>query len=134
MDRVIWSDSFSVGVKEIDDQHKVLLKLLNMQTKRSEGGQGLSDLEDMLKRLKKYSVIHFETEEKLFAKLNYPDAESHVKMHRAFIETIEEYEKDLKEKRSGLPEDLQSFLVNWYVNHIRKEDLKYGKFLKGMLK
>ncbi len=131
MNKVIWVKSLSVGVDNLDQQHKALIVLLNKQLKYSEFGQGLEDLKDMLKRLKKYSQIHFKSEEELFTEIDYPDTVNHMNIHSSFIEKIEEYEKQLEDGKIGLPEEVRDFLQNWYLTHIKKEDSKYGDFLKS---
>ena len=130
MKKIVWNNSLSVGVDSLDQQHKSLIGLLNMQIKHSKDGQGLDDLKDMLKRLNKYSQIHFKSEEELFNRIGYPNAENHIKIHSSFIKQLDGYEKDLENGKIGLPEEIKSFLQNWYLTHIKKEDSKYGKFLK----
>ena len=133
-----WDDSLSVKIKIIDDQHKVLLDMINNyyneihQILEGNGIKSLNELRiDLISKMKKYSMEHFQTEEELFEKYHYPAFEEHKKEHDAFIDKVLHLEKRLEEKKIILTTDITDFLKDWVITHIMDEDQKYGEFLRS---
>jgi hemerythrin len=59
-----WNDSFSVGVSEIDAQHKNLVLYLNDLNFAMSQGKGKEVLKSLLTRLVGYTQVHFATDKK----------------------------------------------------------------------
>ena len=55
-----WNDSFSVGVKAMDEQHKGLVRTLNELHAAMMSGQAKAVSGDLLKTLAKYTRDHFQ--------------------------------------------------------------------------
>lgn len=53
-----WRDSLSIGVKEIDDQHKQLLSHFDQLLKACETGKGREELATLLNFLDQYVIKH----------------------------------------------------------------------------
>ena len=123
-----WVDSFSVNVKEIDEQHKRLIGIIN-ELKYSIINENQDDtIEKILDNLTNYTITHFKLEEDYFDKLNYPLAESHKKEHAYFIEKINDFKKEFKVKKVMLSIDILNFLMNWLIKHINDSDKNYSDF------
>ena len=73
-----WDDSFSIGVPEIDRQHKMLFDLTNEVAKAAAEGTGL---DGPLNSLVEYVKIHFAVEEDLMARSRFPGLDTHRKIH-----------------------------------------------------
>lgn len=54
-----WSDSYSVGIPEIDEQHKALFDLMERLHKAIAARQGSAACIEILKELVDYTRIHF---------------------------------------------------------------------------
>ena len=76
-----WNENLSVGVPSIDEQHKVLLGLLNELFDATQAGKGQAALGKVLNELADYTVYHFQYEESLFAQTGYGAALDHTKEH-----------------------------------------------------
>jgi hemerythrin-like metal-binding protein len=118
-----WMPELSVGVTELDEQHKKLITLLNKLYSSIKAGSSSKILENILEELTNYTKYHFENEEKYFTRFNYKDTKEHIKEHKKFINKI----KSLLEKKDSslVSLELLKFLTNWVSNHIVKEDKKY---------
>ena len=66
MESIIWNNNFSVGVQELDKQHKKIIEIENRLIKAKDGRIDSETIADLLSDLTKYATKHFETEEKLF--------------------------------------------------------------------
>jgi hemerythrin len=130
-----WSEKLSVGVREIDYQHKVLIGLINtfydaMQSEHANDGMDLT-----LKKLAAYAVRHFQTEETYMMKFNYPGYLSHKLAHEEFAKKITGFQQGFEEKKHLEPMALIAFLNVWVVNHIETIDKQYSEtFVKNGLK
>ena len=62
---VEWSNELSVGIEEIDSQHKVLVDLLNEVHEAIQRGRTLEATRDIIARLDEYARVHFAVEESL---------------------------------------------------------------------
>ncbi|MFO7569682.1 MAG: bacteriohemerythrin [Smithellaceae bacterium] len=129
-----WDDSLSVGIAEIDRQHKQLVEMIGKLNDEMRQGKGKDVLEKILIGMVNYALMHFETEEKYFLKYGYADAENHSKVHQAFVAKVGEFRKDYASGRKGLTIEVMDFLMDWLQKHIKGEDKKYAPFLisKGL--
>jgi hemerythrin len=76
-----WSDTLSIGVKEIDDQHRTLVDMLNKLNEAIHGGWGKEARREVIDTLIEYTRVHFATEESLMSISNYPNSKGHKKQH-----------------------------------------------------
>ncbi|MFN3309093.1 MAG: bacteriohemerythrin, partial [Anaerolineales bacterium] len=65
MSLITWSDEFSVNIKEIDNQHRQLIEMVNQLQRAMKEGKGAAALNDILQRLIDYTDYHFSTEERM---------------------------------------------------------------------
>ncbi len=129
--KIKWDDSLSVGVNLIDDQHKMLITRLNDMSNAVEMHQGLEKIMKTLDFLIKYTDFHFGTEEKHMTKFCYPGMDYHKKQHEKFKSTLNNLVEDFKEEGATevLANSIDTFLINWLINHIKIIDIEFGKFL-----
>ncbi|WP_235893931.1 bacteriohemerythrin [Oceanidesulfovibrio indonesiensis] len=127
---ITWSSDLSVGIDSIDDQHKVLVDLINELNEAMKQRKADSVILDILDRLKGYVVEHFAHEEKLFAKHGYPEARSHKDVHQKFVDKVLDFEKQLKSGSVTLSMEVMKFLKDWLTGHIMGTDKKYSPFLR----
>ncbi len=134
--RVEWSGNLSMGVDEIDSQHKSLFKILNDLIEAMEDKKGADEIETVVEFLDSYVIMHFGTEEAYMKKFDYPGYEQHLEQHKVFISSLEGLKMMYEENgvTSALLILLQSKLCNWILNHISQVDKELGVFLieKGM--
>jgi len=123
-----WNDNFSVGVAEIDAQHKNLVSYLNDLHFAMTQGKGNSILKSLLDRLVGYTQVHFATEEKYMKQWNYPGYVYHKGEHDAFVKRVAEFKTKFDTGQTALSIDILVFLKEWVFNHILGTDKKYGPF------
>ena len=80
--------------------------------------------------MEQYTVIHFKAEEALMAKAEYPAIEEHNVLHKALIEKIKMLSIEIS--RDNDAGRVLSFLKEWWLGHINKEDRKYVPFMKKL--
>jgi len=127
MDQFIWKDSFGIGVDEIDNQHKTLLKHLNQCLQRGE----TADINPLLKDLRIYVDTHFATEEKLMRSINFPDFDLHQKQHQLLTEEVAKLEREMASGGKNIKNSMLSLLIEWYVRHILEYDKRIGAYVQS---
>ena len=127
---VEWTDDLSVGIEEIDEQHKILVNLINRlfdETVLHQATTGV--IEEILHELVEYTVIHFAVEESLFRIFHYPGTESHTRHHDELKAQVLDIQKKIQRGEATVNNELLMFLKKWLENHIISEDKLYGPFL-----
>lgn len=125
-----WKDRYSVGIIEIDAQHKKLFQLYNNLIEAMHQGVGIKELGKALDELLEYSVWHFMTEENYMEKYKYPELENHKKIHNEFREKFYKIHKDFHEGKPVITQEVVEYLRDWIKNHVLYTDQKYAPFLK----
>jgi hemerythrin len=115
-----WSQEMSVNVKEIDEQHKKLVDLINLLHDSMKSGKGKDVLSRVLNDLTDYTVYHFGTEEKLFQKYGYPEYLRHKKEHDDLTKQVVEIKTRYEAGQEMITIEVMSFLKDWLNNHIRR--------------
>jgi len=122
-----------VGILEIDAQHMELVNRLNALTSMGHEAVSKEETQKTLDLLEEYIVKHFADEEELQKQHNYPEYESHKKLHQLYIGEFQKLKKEFDENGHSLKftMDLNNSLINWIVKHIKSADVELGKFLKN---
>jgi hemerythrin len=127
---VEWTDNLSVGIEEIDEQHKILVNLINRLFDETVLHQATTNvIEEILHELVEYTVIHFAVEESLFRIFHYPGTESHTRHHDELKAQVLDIQKKIQRGEATVNNELLMFLKKWLENHIISEDKLYGPFL-----
>ncbi|RFA30418.1 hypothetical protein CAI21_04900 [Alkalilimnicola ehrlichii] len=132
-DYVSWKEELSVGIQEIDEQHKCLIELINELNAAMLARRGQESVDQALDKLIEYTRTHFVVEESLMRILGYPIAEyeAHKRHHEDLIQQVLEFKYQLVGEGKVSRQELMEFLRNWLINHIMKEDQNYSEhFLK----
>lgn len=128
---ITWNDSYSVGVIEMDNQHKQLVTILNELYSAMQSQKSADIVGKVLKNLISYTEKHFSDEEEFMKRHSYPGIGSQTKEHKAFIDKIQSFKKDYDAGRTSMSVSITSFLKDWLVNHISISDKKYGEYVNG---
>ncbi|WP_456369959.1 bacteriohemerythrin [Thermodesulfatator atlanticus] len=125
-----WGPAFEIGIKAIDEQHKKLVAMVNELYKGLSQGVPEQSLKKVLSELIDYTAYHFKTEEELFDKYGYPEADVHKQIHEKLVDKVVAYHKRIEAGEANIAYDLLAFLKDWLANHICITDKKYGPFFK----
>lgn len=130
MSFVSWSDELSVGIDEIDNQHKQFIDMINELHLAMKSGKSAVVLPAILTKLSDYAVFHFSHEEKVLQSYNFPELLTHKMIHDKFTKEIKKLFEDLASKKTLLSIDIMNSLKDWLVQHIMGQDKKYSEFIK----
>ena len=123
---VEWSEELSVGIQEIDEQHKVLVNLLNQLHDAIHQRHGSEAARKILDELADYTRIHFAVEESLMRVLEYPDYEAHKQQHEDLIQQLVDLKEKLDTGGHSISFELLHFLKVWLTKHILESDKEYS--------
>jgi hemerythrin len=131
---LVWKPDFSTGVAIIDDQHRVLINMLNEASSKLTDRSPLEDFSTIVQGLLNYAGYHFGTEERLVSERGYDkemaeDAALHIDQHRDFAGKVMAAHAKLSAGQRIPKAELVGFLRDWLVNHIMNTDKKLGSFI-----
>jgi len=124
-----WKRQYSVNIREIDNQHKKLVALLNDLYEAIEGGGGRESLGRILSELVTYAKSHFATEERLMKNYGYPGYLAHKEKHEKMTAKVHEYRRKFDAGEIQTPIEISNFLKDWLGKHILGTDMEYSAFL-----
>jgi hemerythrin len=129
---IVWSDSYSIGIKFIDDQHKGLLDIVNDLFSHSTGNEieELLYFKEVIQQAVQYVKNHFQIEEKLLISAKYPGYAEHKKAHDQFTLTVVSSAKDFESGKRLVLEKFAYFLKDWILSHIAVMDKQYAAYLR----
>jgi len=125
---VEWSDALSVGIEEIDAQHKVLVLLVNEIHNAIHQRRGREAVRHILNKLSDYTRIHFAVEESLMRILGYPEYEAHREEHAELIGKLSELQAGVATGNAAIGFENMHFLKIWLTKHIMESDQEYAGF------
>lgn len=124
-----WRDSFSVGVQKFDDEHKVLLEIINELFVIVRDQKTVDHLTIEINKLIQYTQEHFVEEEAAMEKVGYPALEDHKAIHKKLINDVSAFKKQVENGDKEAIKTFYHFLRDWLLTHIIEEDMRYKPFL-----
>lgn len=119
-----WKDKYSVGIEEIDKQHRVLLDYFSLIEDTVANGGNWSNLHFILIQLHDFARIHFSVEEALMRMYAYPGSADHISLHQGFFAKLKELEQ--QSLTTDVTKGTVEFLHQWLLQHIMGADKGYA--------
>ena len=129
-----WTPTLSVGVTEMDDQHKKLIDIINRLNEAMKTGKAKEVLAPILKEMADYTVYHFGVEEGYMQKFGYAGLASQKTEHKKYVDRMNELNRDFSSGKLMITLDVMTFLKEWLSKHIQGTDRQYTKLFneKGL--
>jgi hemerythrin len=124
-----WKETYEIGVKEIDIQHRGLFDIISKLSTTNRYDTEGKYFFATLNRLLEYAKIHFATEERYMLEAQYPKLADHQKEHAQFVVDVLNLAKGLSKKEPDIERKILDFLKNWYTAHIIGTDRDYQQTL-----
>jgi len=125
-----WKDEFSVGAPLMDAHHRQFLNMVHELDQAVSSGKQDVDKKAVLTFLMEYLDMHLRAEERLMARIGFPEAKAHEAAHHEFENKISEIERAFSKDSSSLRmENLFELAQEWLITHILKEDKKYQPYV-----
>ncbi|KJR99666.1 MAG: hypothetical protein VR65_15540 [Desulfobulbaceae bacterium BRH_c16a] len=132
METINWRNEFSVGVEEMDTQHKKLLAMINRLIEEQHSLTDPKTIADLLTGMIDYAQEHFRAEEYLMAEYDYDKKSVQEAQHKAFIDkTVSFLSASSDIGPNILSAALLDYLGSWLVRHILTEDMQYKEFFRN---
>jgi len=127
-----WSPTLSIGVAQIDAQHKTLVEQADKLFEASKNNQGKERVGELLNFLDDYTKKHFSDEEKYMLSIGYPGYNEQKTAHTEFIRQLAKLRTDYTASGGNLLVILNAnqLVVQWLTQHISNMDRKIGQFKK----
>lgn len=129
MKDIVWSNILSIGVEEVDEDHRKLVHIFNELNRAVSDGESPEYLAATLTELINCTVWHFSHEERLMLKYQYKDMAEHQAEHRELIETALELQQQLLQGEQPMADRHIEILERWLTEHILTTDMRLGAFL-----
>jgi hemerythrin len=126
-----WTEEYSVGIADLDDHHHRLFEILNnLFTLMAEGAEDKPIIR-VLEELIDYTHYHFEEEEKVMAKMSYPELAPHKILHQQLIAQLKEfYEQAQHGMAIFVATKVANIGLEWLKSHILLADHKYADYMR----
>jgi hemerythrin len=128
-----WTESLSVGVDLMDEQHKELFSRVNAFVEAVAQNKESIFIEELIKNLEGYLETHLTLEETYMKQYDYDeeDTDYHLKQHKTLRTNFQRLKTEYLRKGSNkdLNQKLQEHLCNWLITHVSKVDKKLGDYL-----
>ncbi len=120
-----WEDKYSVGIEEIDEQHKVIFEFGNniWQIIHSEDEDKNHQMKAEIGKLVEYCEYHFEEEMAYMSKHKIKMLDNHISEHNRFYDKMKGVlQFDCSNVTFEECFDIMLFIVNWINDHILELD------------
>jgi len=128
---VDWKAEYSVGIAEIDAQHRTIIDCITLLQDAVTARERWSAVNAALSRLAEYVRIHFAVEESLMRVMGYPELERHIEEHKAFIAELQAAHED--SLRRDVSDETLAMILTWLRRHIAGSDKSYAAYFREVV-
>ena len=128
---IAWSNFLSVGVAEMDDEHRQFIARVNDLNKAIVEIEDKATVARAMDLMLMEAARHFKHEEQLLAQWNYPEAAAHAAKHAELTAQFDRAVKEFAETDISFVWALKGLHIKQLlVAHLLNEDMKYRDFLR----
>jgi len=120
-----WDDSFLIGIKELDHEHKVLIDDINRLHEELAKHDEKSETEEYLGDIYARMQAHFALEEHVMKEHGYKYLDEHKREHEELLDSYTEYMVQfLNDDGVSSDKSIEDNLKHWVITHIVTSDKK----------
>lgn len=131
MSYINWDQSFSVGVKTLDNQHKHLFAIINQLYDAYESKKSIEVIAEIFDQVLEYTLAHFSIEEQYMLHYRYDDYNEHKALHQNLAAKAKELAEKIHDGDLEAVVQAHLFLKGWLEKHIKKVDLQYAEHIRA---
>jgi hemerythrin-like metal-binding protein len=131
MVKIQWEESISVGVPQLDEDHKKLIGILNYVDAHQDDGVESEAISLVMEQIREFASSHFRHEEEYMLSIDYPEYDAHKKLHKQFREKTAALCLDIMDHKKTAPKDIYHFLRNWMIEHMLHVDKRLQAFAEA---
>lgn len=124
-ERYVWKEAFSLGIPELDAEHRAFFDLINAVSEAVDRGDGEA-VQSALSGLRTYADIHFAHEEQFLKAAACPELPRQQAEHAEYVRQLVELQRggDCC-SQAGL-----EFARSWLIDHILDSDKRCTAWLR----
>lgn len=123
------SEDVGVGVREIDEEHDLLLGVVRALEKAVDTAPR-PQVEALLQQLSEFTRVHFATEEIMMRLYAYPEFASHQLEHARLVEQIDQVRGEFVQGHVQASRPFAAALHHWFTEHVRVHDVALARFVR----
>jgi hemerythrin len=124
-----WKDRYSLGIPEVDYEHRELIKLINVLLLQISECDASPEIVISLGEVYARIAMHFALEEKIMRKKNYDQLEQHKSDHERLLNDIRNIMDEYEDSAKIDTEDFANRLSDWFGTHFQTMDARLHKHL-----
>lgn len=128
MSELQWRDEFSLGIEEVDHEHRDMIELIARLQRELGKGAGQHEVIAYLGEIYAHIAAHFALEEKMMREARYPAYADHKEDHETLLDDLRDIMDEVED--DGILDEvrLTNDLDRWFSDHFRTHDAKLHGF------
>lgn len=123
---IVFDSAHYVGVQEIDEQHRELVRLVNALNDLRKNREPQETVSRVFNELISYVQHHFATEERIMAQHGYPGIDAHKLEHKRLVDEVIFFKT---RAHQGVELLALQAVKDWLFRHIEHEDKAMAAYL-----
>ena len=124
MTLIKWTDEFSLGIDEVDKEHKALIELINGLYDVIQVEADYVQVVELLGEIYSQIAVHFAHEEDMMRESGYARFDEHREDHETLLDDLREIMDEVEADGSFDTFELSSDLNRWFIDHFRTHDAR----------
>ncbi len=125
-----WKQEFSIGVADVDHEHRELIELINELYAHLQQRDSTVSVADFLGEIYAKISAHFALEEKIMRERNYDQYDDHKADHERLLDEIRDIMDAYEDDAQFNEAELAACLTAWFTDHFRSKDARLHKYLR----
>jgi hemerythrin-like metal-binding protein len=126
MPQPTWNAALSLGIEEMDRQHRRLAEVLDRLCDAQAQNSPRSVLQAIISDLVSYSAFHFDREEQLMRECGFRETGSHAAEHREVLRLLGQFERTLAAGHQELSATVLETFGAFMARHVTGPDRAYA--------
>jgi hemerythrin-like metal-binding protein len=129
MPLIEWKDEFSIGIPDVDHEHRQLVGLINELHATLSAGESDLAVMDFLGEIYAHIAAHFALEEKIMRERHYDQFRDHKEDHERLLDELRDIMDDYEENAYFSDAEFAGRIERWFSEHFRTRDARLHRYL-----
>jgi hemerythrin-like metal-binding protein len=126
-----WSDSLSVCVMQIDEQHKKLVEAVNELNSKLQAGSSQEEQKKAIEEIVYLASDNMRLEEEMMQEFHFPGFKAHLLLHAEVAAVLLKLRWQFEQAGFVLTNEIIAVLMSCLRSHIRDVDRRYAACFNG---